>query len=217
MIVLLPCCVRVRIIVKDKGYPPIHEHTIMYEVPTFFHFHYHLIQLWLYFPSYHIISHIICRNIYHIFHAYVGVVFYASSSFCMLITSNQSYYRHLLYHNLSIFSSIAIRIVYISYHKISYHNISYHRPINLSHMSYHFLIISHIQIFMHLIVVLFHENTLVISFPECILTLSFYQSIIVISFSIPNLNISFCQSIIIISGVWFVMRVKSECPTSPAF
>ena len=44
MIVFLPCNVFVRTIVKGKGYPPMHEHTIMHEVPTFFHFHYHLIQ-----------------------------------------------------------------------------------------------------------------------------------------------------------------------------
>ena len=44
MIILLPRNVRVRTIVKGKGYPPMHEHTIMHEVLTFFHFHYHLIQ-----------------------------------------------------------------------------------------------------------------------------------------------------------------------------
>ena len=44
MIVFLPRNVHVRTIVKGKGYPPMHEHTIMHEIPTFFHFYYHLIQ-----------------------------------------------------------------------------------------------------------------------------------------------------------------------------
>ena len=44
MIIFLPRNVCVRTIVKAKGYPPMHENTIMHEVPTFFHFHYHLIQ-----------------------------------------------------------------------------------------------------------------------------------------------------------------------------
>ena len=41
MIVLLPRSVRVRTIMKDMGYQPIHGHTTMHEVPTFFNFYYH--------------------------------------------------------------------------------------------------------------------------------------------------------------------------------
>ena len=44
IIIFLPHNICVRTIVKDKRYLPMHEHTIMHEVPTFFHFHYHLIQ-----------------------------------------------------------------------------------------------------------------------------------------------------------------------------
>ena len=38
MIIFLSSNVRVGTIVKGKGYLPMHEHTIMHEVPTFFIF-----------------------------------------------------------------------------------------------------------------------------------------------------------------------------------
>ena len=43
-IVPLSCSIRVRTIVKEKGSSLMQEHTIMHEIPTFFHFRYHIIQ-----------------------------------------------------------------------------------------------------------------------------------------------------------------------------
>ena len=78
MIVFLPRNVRVRTIVKDKGYLSMHEHTIMHEVSTLFPFSVSFNTTLL---AFHTIFHIISHIVYHIFHAYVGVVFHASSPF----------------------------------------------------------------------------------------------------------------------------------------
>ena len=133
---------------------------------------------------FHIISHIVYHIIYHIFHAYAGVVFHASSSFCMSIISYHSNYINISYHNASCFHTTIFIIyiyIYISYQNITHHNISYHKYVNLSHTSYHniFHIISQyivntswsyhsltyhsINILIHITVISLHERILVIS------------------------------------------------------
>ena len=44
MTVFLPRNVRVCTIMKDKGCPSMHEHTIKHEILAFFHYYYHVIQ-----------------------------------------------------------------------------------------------------------------------------------------------------------------------------
>ena len=98
------------------------EHTIMHEVPTFFHFHYQLIQPpSVFFISYHFVTSFLISFVISFIISFIRM----SELYFMLARRSacQSYYIihviHISYHNVLMLLDIKIHIT-CTYHIISF-------------------------------------------------------------------------------------------------